>query len=156
MSETTPTYKPTLCVDFDGVIHSYTSGWQGITNIPDPMVRGAARWLMDATQFWRVAVFGSRSESHEGREAMKKYIELRSREFHGIQFAEELVQRLEFPEDKPPAVLSIDDRAITFCGDWSQYDPEQLLKFKPWPKLDSYDKEACGFCGRHGWRPRHY
>ena len=28
--------KPILCLDFDGVVHSYTSGWKGADVIPDP------------------------------------------------------------------------------------------------------------------------
>jgi hypothetical protein len=30
--------KPILCLDFDGVIHSYSSGWKGADVIPDPPV----------------------------------------------------------------------------------------------------------------------
>lgn len=30
----------TVIFDFDGVIHSYASGWQGVTEIHDPPVDG--------------------------------------------------------------------------------------------------------------------
>lgn len=31
-------YIPTVSFDFDGVIHSYRSGWKGAAVIPDPPV----------------------------------------------------------------------------------------------------------------------
>ena len=41
-------------------------------------------------------------------------------------------RRQKFPETKPPAFVGIDDRVLTFEGEWPSM--EQLLAFKPWNK----------------------
>src|ERR1700743_3429981 len=54
-------YKPILCLDFDGVIHSYASGWKGADVIPDPPVAGAIEFIREALKHFRVAIFSSRT-----------------------------------------------------------------------------------------------
>ena len=41
--------KFTVAVDFDGVIHSYTTLWFTASVIPDPPVPGAIEWLCGST-----------------------------------------------------------------------------------------------------------
>jgi len=121
--------KPILCLDFDGVIHSYKSGWQGATVIPDPPVPGVFEWMEAALVYFDIHIFSSRSDTAEGRLAIQDYI--------GRHAKGTLASRLIYAESKPHAFLSIDDRAIQFSGRWSdlQYDPEKLRKFEPWYKL---------------------
>lgn len=66
--------KPILCIDFDGVLHSYTSGWQGASQIPDPPVPGAVEFLLEARQKFTVAIFSSRSHQWGGKRAMKRWL----------------------------------------------------------------------------------
>lgn len=119
--------KPTLCVDFDGVIHSYTSPWLGPEIISDPPVPGALDWLTRTVEHFNVVIYSSRSKVPEGIRAMKKWIGDND---------EALVNVLTFAHEKPAAFLTIDDRAICFEGDWSKLDPQELLRFKPWNKRD--------------------
>jgi hypothetical protein len=129
--------KPILCVDFDGVIHSYTSKWAGATVISDPPVKGALAWLWKATEWFDVQVYSSRSKDTLGRDAMQKWMV----EFSEKEFGEGHPMRdrrrtypITFAHEKPAAFLTIDDRAICFEGDWGELDPCEMLGFKPWNK----------------------
>ena len=57
-----------ICVDFDGVIHSYTTGWRGETHIPDPPVPGALKWLADLINNgkYKPVIYSSRSKTETG------------------------------------------------------------------------------------------
>lgn len=67
--------KPILSIDFDGVIHSYKSGWKGAHVIPDPPVPGAIAALFRYLEAgFDVAIFSSRSKSLRGRWAMQRWL----------------------------------------------------------------------------------
>ena len=118
--------KPIICVDFDGVLHSYTSGWKGMGRIDDPPVDGAIDWLIDLiVAGFRVSIYSSRSKSLQGRRAMKRW--LRQHWGGGGGFSE-----IEWPWFKPPAHVTVDDRAWCFAGLFPS--PEGLRAFKPWNK----------------------
>jgi len=127
--------KPILCLDFDGVIHSYSSGWQGATVIPDPPVPGALHFIVRAMEQFRVAIFSSRSNAKGGRKAMREWLGKWSVDpVHGLphDFDHGQWSELEWPKEKPAAFLTIDDRALTFTGTWPAI--ETLRDFKPWNK----------------------
>jgi hypothetical protein len=127
--------KPILCLDFDGVIHSYVSGWKGPTEIPDPPVPGALAFIAEATKHFNVAIFSSRSNHVGGIEAMIQWLGFWSVDkTHGMgdDFDHGTWGSVDWPTSKPAAFLTIDDRAITFTGQWPEI--EKLLAFKPWNK----------------------
>jgi hypothetical protein len=66
--------KPILCLDFDGVIHGYSSGWKGARTIPDAPANGALEFIDAALKQFRVAVFSSRGRYFGGRRAMKAWL----------------------------------------------------------------------------------
>lgn len=112
--------KKTVVFDFDGVIHSYSSGWQGLTNIPDPPVPGIKEAINEIRESgYEVVIVSTRTADIDGYMAVREWLEE-----HGIE-----VDRV--CSEKPPAIVYIDDRAICFDG-----RPEGLLdkiqEFKPW------------------------
>lgn len=96
----------TICLDFDGVLHSYASGWTG-KEPKDPPCEGAqefVRWLLDAG--FKVCVSSCRANSDEGRREMRRWL-----------------TKWGFPElplthEKPAAWLYVDDRGFRFEGNF--------------------------------------
>ena len=120
--------KPILCLDFDGVLHSYTSGWKGADVIPDPPVPGAIEFIQRAVEHFRVAIFSSRSHQPGGIDAMKDWLCVNTE--IGFRDKPAWIDQIEWPTEKPLALVTIDDRAITFTGTWPAI--ESLLTFQPW------------------------
>lgn len=113
---------PIVSFDFDGVIHSYTSGWKGQTVIPDPPVPGIKEAIERLHERgFEIAIVSSRMNDMNGVFAVKEYLRK-----HDIPF-DRLCQT------KPPAFVHIDDRCICFDG-----KPENLydavMSFEPWYK----------------------
>lgn len=112
-----------ICVDFDRVIHQYTTPWSHASIISDPPVAGAFEWLTEMVDHYIVNIFSSRSDHPEGVEAMQEWFKT-----HGLSPL--VLCYLRFPTHKPPAVLYIDDRAYRFEGTFPTV--KQIAEFEPW------------------------
>jgi len=133
--------KPILCLDFDGVIHSYSSGWKGADVIPDPPVAGTFDFLEQAIDHFDVQIFSSRSHQPGGTQAMKDWLWKHLADHFDCAFAGDpkdfdralrIRDAISYPAEKPAAMISIDDRALTFTGRWPAI--QTLKEFKPWNK----------------------
>jgi len=128
--------RPVLSLDFDGVMHSYVSYWRGADVIPDPPVPGLFEFLFEASTQFKIMVFSSRSNLDGGLQAMKTWLM-----HHAVRWANAqgrvlteaelaMLADVGWPLTKPPALVSIDDRAVQFTGTWP--DVVGLLLFTPW------------------------
>src|SRR5262249_30557950 len=95
----------------------------------DPPVPGMWRFLEAAWQQFDIAIYSSRSHQPGGIEAMHAWF----LQHATSRFQYDLARKwLIFPSEKPPAFLTIDDRALCFTGEWPSV--ESLLAFRPWNK----------------------
>ena len=127
--------KPTICIDFDGVIHSYDKGWQGGA-IYGHVVPGFFDWVERVRNDFELVIYSSRSKTEEGVTAMGLWLHEQRNKWiaEGGQRHPTEVLTLSFAHEKPAAWLTIDDRAIRFEGNWNSADltKNALLAFKPW------------------------
>jgi len=115
----------TISIDFDGVLHSYTTPWTDVKTISDPPVTGAISFLRDLIMSyqWDVAIFSTRNNSPQGVKAMQRWLVE-----NGLE--EAWVARVRFPIEKPNAYVGLDDRVLTFTGTFP--DMDTLVNFTPW------------------------
>ncbi|SRR6266481_4903763 len=127
------TNKPILCLDFDGVIHAYTSPWTNPETISDSVTPGFFDWAQEAGKLFRLVIYSSRSKSPDAKFEMNKWF---LREFAAYRAAggKADLPSIEFAHEKPAAFLTIDDRAVCFDGDWNNFVPARMRAFKPWNK----------------------
>ena len=128
--------KPIICVDLDGVIHSYEKGWQN-GEIYGTVVPRFFEWYFEVAPHFQIYIYSSRSKTQSGIDAMHEWL---NREYLKWSMEGENANKLMddfeigFAHEKPPAFLTIDDRAIRFNGDWKaeELGVDALKNFKPW------------------------
>ena len=131
----TTEFKPTICVDFDGVIHSYEKGWQDGT-IYGEVVPGFFEWVERFRGRFKLVIYSSRSKDDTDVTAMGLWLHEKRNAWIKGGGQRDPVETLtiEFAHEKPAAWLTIDDRAIRFMGDWSapELTADAMRAFKPW------------------------
>ena len=115
----------TICIDFDGVIHRHSKGWQDGT-VYDLAVDGALdsiRALQD--RGYAVVVSTARKELipvanwMRGQGYIERKITVDSHQHKDVPFWNSTTTVL-ITNRKIPAIAYIDDRGITFRNNWSE------------------------------------
>ncbi|MAF81175.1 hypothetical protein CL628_04145 [bacterium] len=109
--------EKTFAIDFDGVIHAYSRGWQASGDIYDKPIPGAREAMANlVSQGFQVAILTARlnPKFDDAPEQKKKIITwLAENEFaEGVHYH-------EVTNNKPSAIAYIDDRAVRFTN-WDQ------------------------------------
>lgn len=95
--------KPTIVFDFDGVIHSYNSGWVREDIVPDGLVEGIDSVIeMLKTAGYKIVIQSSRARTERGLKAIKDFLD------------EYNITVDNITSDKVPALLYIDDNGYRF------------------------------------------
>ena len=154
--------RRTLCLDFDGVVHAYSRGWQdGL--LYDVVVPGWFEWAKEAADKFHLVIYSSRSETEAGIASMKMWMAERALQADCWDSTNQIcdfLDSLQYAASKPAAFLTIDDRCIRFTGDWSapELQPEALMAFRPWNQKppavagDRHRDETLG--ADHGLHPK--
>lgn len=119
--EVKKTLKKAVALDFDGVLHAYTSKW----TVPEEIHDGPTPGALEAVKEYlaagmEVVVFSARARSNSGMGAMMLWLE-----DHGFPYDE-----MPITSVKPSAQVYIDDRGFQFNGTFPS--AEELLAFRPW------------------------
>lgn len=120
-----------IAIDFDGVLHGYSKGYQD-GEIYDPPVPGAAEAMKKMKeQGHYLYIFTTRTNK-----IFKKKGDGKDEKYQENQIKEWMAKH-DIPYDKiwtfgkPMADLFIDDRAINFAGNWDD-TIETVTNFKTW------------------------
>lgn len=119
-----------LCVDLDDTITNYP-GWEGegytiVKGSPLEGIHEAIATLRN--EGWLLLVHSTRCNFKGGVVATAKFLEDNGIRVDGVCF------------NKPPADIYLDDKALTFDGNWSGM-LEKIRGFKTWKKLQESSKK---------------
>ena len=126
--------KKTICIDFDGVIHDYSNGWQG-EDVFGQMIPNADTGTSVLKQKgWTVIIFTTRKKTDEHEKWLKE---------HNIayDYINENPGQPDGTSGKIMADVYLDDRGICFRGRWDSWLVREILDFEPWQEQQKKEIE---------------
>lgn len=105
-------HKKLIAVDFDGVIHAYTTPWSDAATISDGPTPGAMAFLRSLVEDERfeVVVVSSKLKEDDGEAAVFQWLWHRLHDAFGLVICHRVHGEISFSRTRPPAFLTIDDR----------------------------------------------
>jgi len=104
-------YKPTLSIDFDGVIHKYSKGWQDGEIYDEPIERSFETLQRLYLDGFKIVISTARTELEPVKAWWNKW--------YRIKFPNSEMFPVEITNTKPVAIAYVDDRAVRFT-DWDE------------------------------------
>ncbi len=111
-----------ICLDFDGVVHSYVRPWTTAEDIRDAPVPGAFEFINTAIAMgYHVVIQSVRANTLAGQKAIQFWLR-----DHGL----EDWWKVRVTAEKPKALVYVDDRGYRFTGVFPTV--EELVLMRPW------------------------
>lgn len=140
--------KRTICIDFDGVLHDYSKGFQG-ENVFGDMITGAD----DATGVLKkngntIIIYTTRPVTDE----LKAWLKEKNISYDYIN--ENPDQPKGSEGCKLIADLYIDDRGLCFHGEWDEWLLRQIGEFRSWQDNNPDNQKKLDVAYKEGdvWR----
>ena len=124
----------TIAVDFDGVLHSYTTPWINAHTIPDEPVVGAIQWLWNMLQDFDVIIHSTRCKTWRGRIAVRRWLKQHAGNLYYECMVGPGLEDVILTHKKLPALVYIDDRAYRFMGPGTFPSVQAIHQLRPWNK----------------------
>lgn len=117
--------KKTICIDFDGVIHDYSKGWQGEDVFGQMIPNADIGTSVLKQKGWTVIIFTTRKKTDKLEQWLKE---------HNIvyDYINENPNQPDYTSGKIIADVYLDDRGICFRGRWDQWLLRDIIDFEPW------------------------
>ena len=114
--------RKSIVFDFDGVIHKYSRGWQD-GSIYDKPVSGIKEVINELQRDQDIYIVTTRARELSGEYVVRDYLDK-----HGIEY--DMVTSV-----KVPAIVYVDDRALTFNPDNISTLVKSIKNFQPWQDI---------------------
>ena len=133
--------KKTICIDFDGVIHDYSQGWQGDDVFGNMVANADTATSVLKKQGWTIIIFTTRKKSDK----LEKWLKNNNITYDYIN---ENPDQPDNTSGKIIADVYLDDRGVCFRGTWDEWLIREILDFEPWQERKKQEIERLANFGK--------